>query len=71
MCVSLGFNNPHQGAHLDLMEKLQSIGRPSERAWMMLATFNDLMAAAKDRGRALRAKARWIAANIAKLPELV
>ena len=35
--------NEIMGRHLDLMDKLQSIGLPSERAWMMLA-FNDLMA---------------------------
>jgi hypothetical protein len=30
--------------HVDLMDKLQSIGQPSERASMVLATLNDLMA---------------------------
>ncbi len=30
--------------HVDLMDKLKSIGRPLERAPMVLATFNDLMA---------------------------
>lgn len=30
--------------HVDLMDKLQSMGQPSERASMVLATYNDLMA---------------------------
>ncbi len=30
--------------HVDLMDKLRSIGRPLERAPMVLATLNDLMA---------------------------
>ncbi len=30
--------------HVDLMDKLQSTGRPLERAPMVLATYNDLMA---------------------------
>jgi predicted nuclease with TOPRIM domain len=31
--------------HVDLMDKLQSMGRPLEQAPMVLATYNDLMAA--------------------------
>jgi hypothetical protein len=31
--------------HVDLMDKLQSNGQPSERASLMLATYKDLMAA--------------------------
>ena len=30
--------------HMDLMDRLQSSGQSSERAWMVLATYNDLMA---------------------------
>ena len=30
--------------HVDLMDKLQSVGRPLERAPTVLATYNDLMA---------------------------
>jgi hypothetical protein len=31
--------------HVELTDKLQSNGQPSERASMVLATYNDLMAA--------------------------
>lgn len=30
--------------HIDLMDKIQSMGQPSERASIVLATYNDLMA---------------------------
>ena len=41
--------------HLDLMDKLQSIGHSSERAWMMLGTFNDLMAVYIEHRQKIRA----------------